>query len=114
MGNYKEGGWRDKYVIFKRVVCPDCNGEGSGPCTCPVRSPGQCFSVHICGGCDGRGWFPKVTDPDAVYFVLRLDEDPHARIAAIAYAQSVQRENPQLAIDIREKLAATRKAEFEV
>lgn len=29
------------------------------------------------------------TDPDAVYFVLRLDTDQHARVAAIEYAESL-------------------------
>ncbi|RJQ51448.1 MAG: hypothetical protein C4521_12355 [Actinobacteria bacterium] len=35
--------------------------------------------------------------PDAQYFVLRLDSDPHARVAAMAYAASVRHDNPQLA-----------------
>ncbi len=40
------------------------------------------------------------TDPEAVYFVLRLDTDPHARIAALAYAQSAKPTNLNLAMDI--------------
>lgn len=40
------------------------------------------------------------TDPEAVYFVLRLDTDPHARVAALAYAQSVKPTNLNLAMDI--------------
>lgn len=40
------------------------------------------------------------TDPDAQYFVLRLDTDPHARVAAQAYVVSVDIDNPQLAKDI--------------
>lgn len=50
-------------------------------------------------------------DPEAIYFVLRLDTDPHARKAAEAYADSLMdayREegtgNPHLAMDIRNLL----------
>lgn len=39
-------------------------------------------------------------DPEAEYFVLRLDKDPHARVAAMAYAESVRRVNYQFADDI--------------
>jgi|31_taG_2_1085359.scaffolds.fasta_scaffold06670_5 hypothetical protein len=44
-------------------------------------------------------------DPQADYFVLRMDTDPHARKAAIAYAESIQDENPNLAFDIRKRVA---------
>ena len=40
-------------------------------------------------------------DKDANYFVLRLDKDQHARVAALAYAESVRDENPEFARDIR-------------
>ena len=52
----------------------------------------------------------KPVDPDAVYFVLRLDADPNARIAAQAYAESVEEVNPELARDIRTKLHETLEA----
>jgi len=39
-------------------------------------------------------------DPEAEYFVLRLDTDPHARKAAVTYAQSVKPENPKFSADI--------------
>lgn len=42
----------------------------------------------------------KQTDPNACYFVLRLDTDPHARRAARAYADSVRDENVRLADDL--------------
>jgi hypothetical protein len=42
----------------------------------------------------------KPVDPEAQYFVLRVDKDPHARVALAFYAQSVRRDNPQLADDI--------------
>ncbi len=41
------------------------------------------------------------TDPKAVYFVLRLDEDPHAIAATLAYADSVRADNPDLARDLK-------------
>jgi hypothetical protein len=42
------------------------------------------------------------TDPNAVYFVLRLDTDKLARLAALRYAALVARQNPQLAQDLRQ------------
>jgi len=72
-------------VVFKR--CPACAGQ-----------------AHSCGECV-HGLLP--VDSDAVYFVLRLDKDPHALAAARAYADSVEKDNPQFAADIRHKLAAT-------
>jgi hypothetical protein len=39
-------------------------------------------------------------DPLAQYFVLRVDEDPHALTALKAYAQSVKEDNPKLAEDL--------------
>jgi hypothetical protein len=40
------------------------------------------------------------TDPEAQYFVLRLDTDPIALAAARFYAAEVMDENPQLAHDL--------------
>ena len=60
----------------------------------------------LCGGLDGgryevrkRGNDPQA-DPEAKYFPLRYDSDPHARTALLAYAQSVASENGKLAIDL--------------
>lgn len=39
-------------------------------------------------------------DPKADYFVLRLDADPHAGKAALAYAKSVRQDNEKFAEDI--------------
>lgn len=39
-------------------------------------------------------------DDDAVYFVLRLDTDPHARRAAEIYAAHCREDNPELAQDL--------------
>ena len=107
--DFKDGGWKNKYIVFKR--CPDCGGEGWGT-HCACRSVGECMhSEKPCPTCKGTGFLPA--DPIAVYFVLRLDEDPHARTAAAAYANSIQRENVRFAMDIRKKLAETHKQEFE-
>ena len=40
------------------------------------------------------------TDPDAVYFVLRIDTDPAARRALMKYAECVWFSNPELADDL--------------
>jgi hypothetical protein len=44
------------------------------------------------------------TDPNADYFVLRLDNDAAAMQAALAYAHAVEPFNPQLAHDLRERV----------
>lgn len=49
----------------------------------------------------------SAVDPKAVYFVLRLDEDPNARQAACAYAESVAHDNPLFAWDILRRLWGT-------
>lgn len=46
----------------------------------------------------------SLTSPDADYFVLRLDKDPHARKALKTYAESVQVDNKKLAEDLFEIL----------
>lgn len=61
-----------------------------------------------------KGWHQKYVitktdgspvDPDAVYFVLRLDKDPHAQRAAFAYSLSILKENPALSRDLWEQAA---------
>lgn len=44
-------------------------------------------------------------DPEAEYFVLRIDTDPHARAALKAYAHSVMKENRNLSFDLLTKIA---------
>jgi hypothetical protein len=41
-------------------------------------------------------------DPEAWYFVLRVDKDKHARVAALAYAKSVAKDNIKLCLDLLE------------
>lgn len=95
--DYKQGGWRDKYRLSKvEDPCGACEGLGY------VRVPG---GTRFCQRCDGTGVAVIPVDLDAVYLVVRLDEDPHAAKAARAYAESVRSENPEFADDILAKLA---------
>lgn len=41
-------------------------------------------------------------DENAEYLVLRLDTDPHARSAALHYAEAVGKDNPVFASDLKE------------
>lgn len=43
-------------------------------------------------------------DPNADYFVLRLDTDPAARAAALTYAREIFIKAPVLAQDLRERV----------
>lgn len=79
--DFKTGRWKLKYMIHKRCACAKA-GEQNPKCE----------------ECNGTGYVP--VDPQATYFVLRLDEDPHARHAAITYARSVCKVNPLFAHDI--------------
>lgn len=60
-----------------------------------------------------RGLYGKYTigkvdgspvDPQADYFVLRLDTDTNARVAALTYADACEEENPELAVDLRARV----------
>lgn len=44
------------------------------------------------------------TDPNAVYFPLRIDKDPAAQVAALAYADEVEAKDPELAYALRDKV----------
>ena len=48
-------------------------------------------------------------DPDAQYFVLRIDKDPHAMYAAMAYADSVEIDNPKFARQLRSRIRQYKK-----
>lgn len=87
--SYKDGGWKEKYVISKptKVTCTTCDSEKTD-----------------CGmACDGEVKLLEV-GKKGVYFVLRLDTDPHARAAAREYARSVSGDNRQLSHDIYRKV----------
>ena len=47
----------------------------------------------------------KRPDPDAQYFVLRIDEDPYALAALKFYAHNVREVNPDLAADLQKWIA---------
>ena len=80
--SYKNGGWEKKYQIKKWVRSLDWSD----------RNGGEEYTKLV------------DTDPEARYFVLRFDTDPHARKAMLAYADSVECDNPVFANDIRQKL----------
>jgi hypothetical protein len=50
-------------------------------------------------------------DEAARYFVLRIDDDPHARAALRAYAASCEEDNPALAADLTAALAETERGD---
>lgn len=80
---YKKGGLeKSRYLVRKLRTCTICNGKG-------------------CQKCYRTGKEIKPIDPNAQYFVLRLDKDRHARNAALAYADSVETDNPELSLDIK-------------
>lgn len=54
----------------------------------------------------------SLTDSDADYFVLRLDTDPHARVAALAYANSIKESNPNLAFDLFQRVSKIDKGQI--
>lgn len=82
MFGYLKGGWREKYFIAKRVNDDDGNQTGL-----------------------------RFTDPEAQYFVLRYDKDPHARKAMQAYLASIWEENNEFAVDINKRLLDTSDSE---
>lgn len=43
-------------------------------------------------------------NPNAQYFVLRLDTDRAARIATLAYAEAILNDNPLLAVELVDKI----------
>lgn len=95
MGSYKEGGWQEKYYIQKIKMAEKC-------LKCNKRSVGE-MGLGCMFSCPVFESIP--VDPEAIYFVLRLDEDPHARKAALSYADSVEVDNPVFARDIRARVA---------
>lgn len=116
----------DRKRAFNTRVCQGC-GKVALACLCNhmddlLRKAAQLSEDEVGGivdrsqkpNPDKQGWYLKYNieksdgspmDPEADYFVLRLDKDPHARKAADAYAKSVARENPTLANDLRQRIA---------
>ena len=95
---WKTGGLnKQKYIVLK--PCPTCKGSG------------RMFGTG-CTDCAERGAISP-HDPDAEYFVLRIDcgpsgpHDPNARAALYDYASYVAEDNRQFADEIREWLMDT-------
>jgi hypothetical protein len=61
------------------------------------------------GGLDNKYIITKKNgnpvDPNAVYFVLRLDKDPHALNAIETYMKSVSKDNKELAEDLSKMIS---------
>ena len=55
----------------------------------------ELYGKYIVSKADG-----SPVDPDAFYFVLRLDTDPAARIAIVHYADAILESNPTLAKEL--------------
>ena len=81
MENYKKGGYERRYHIQKIK-----------------KGKGESFFN------DPNPDYLEPTSPNADYFVLRLDKDPHAQKALIAYMESVRKDNEQFANDLEDKL----------
>jgi hypothetical protein len=86
--------------IVRPITCPECGGTGLAHAR-PGKEPAGLYGKYNIEKADGTP-----VDPAADYFVLRLDSDPAARAAALAYADHVADDNPQLANDLRLRVAA--------
>jgi hypothetical protein len=87
-----------KDIDTGRILCEIYN-KTELPIKKGYKKGGLQASKYIISKADG-----SEIDPDAWYFVLRVDDDPHAQKAAIAYAQSVEGENPLLAKELIEQV----------
>lgn len=79
--------------------CPHCNWAEKVPAPVPDTERGL-YGKYLVFKAGGD--MVPMTDP---CFVLRYNTDPHARAALAAYADSCEAEYPQLAADLRQKLA---------
>lgn len=101
----------DIYMSFPFWIRPIKDAENKkNEVTCEVLTRGQIPNVtkdyketglqtnkYIIKKADGSS-----IDPDAWYFVLRIDSDPHARAAAMEYCRSIRKENPKLSLELME------------
>jgi hypothetical protein len=99
--DYREGGWKDKYHIEKNEVIARIDGKVVDGELRLVRMD----SIGTVAVDEVKGMpVYKPCDPNAVYFVLRLDEDPHAVIAALVYAATIAETNNAFCLDILRKV----------
>lgn len=50
--------------------------------------------------------------PEAEYFVLRIDKDPHALVALEAYAESIKDVNPEFYRGLTRKISAIKRPQY--
>jgi hypothetical protein len=90
----KKNGDKDTYELYARS-----------------EIPGIEFSFKN-GGIKNKYEIKKIDgstmDPEAWYFVLRVDKDPHAQTAALTYAYSVEKDNPILSQELIDKVKSFR------
>jgi hypothetical protein len=86
----KKNGEEDVYELYSRSEIPDIESSFKN------------------GGIKNKYEIRKIdgtqVDPEAWYFVLRVDKDPHAQVAAMAYAHSVADDNRQLSEELLVKV----------
>jgi hypothetical protein len=86
----KKNGAEDSYELYTRSEIPDIETSFKN------------------GGIKNKYEIKKIDgsrmDPEAWYFVLRVDKDPHAQIAAMAYAYSVKEDNEVLSQELLDKI----------
>jgi hypothetical protein len=78
---------KDLYELYSRSDIPDMEST--------YKKGGLEKSKYIIQKTDGTQ-----VDPEAWYFVLRIDKDLHAKVAALAYAKSVAKVNIRLAVEL--------------
>jgi hypothetical protein len=83
----KKNGEEDLYELYAKSEIPGLESN--------YKKGGLESSKYQIKKTDG-----STMDPNAWYFVLRIDKDPHAKIAAISYAMSVKKDNLRLAIEL--------------
>lgn len=97
------------YLHYPFWVCPLKEQEkNSKTINCEVLTRGQIPNVtqdYKEGGLQANKYIIKKTDgtlidPEAWYFVLRVDTDVHAQKAAMEYAKSVRFEDPKLSEEL--------------
>ncbi len=84
--NGEQQGYYDKYVVFRH---PQTHFEHATAHTGDLDTPNNTLDLE------------KV---EGTIFVLKLDTDHHARVAAAAYAWSCRSDDPQLSQDLRDLL----------
>jgi|AntRauTorckE6833_2_1112554.scaffolds.fasta_scaffold05261_10 hypothetical protein len=110
------------YLHFPFWVRPLKNQEkNDDTIKCEVLTRGQIPNVtqdYKQGGLQANKYIIKKTngssvDPEAFYFVLRIDTDIHAQAAAMEYAKSVRYQDPELAIGLMDTVMSYSKEKLD-